>query len=124
MEVDNESIEDINELPPTIPFLIEPQITKPLTSDEEQTCMSWPLELQKMTCSSSEDQLWPSDAEEKTMDVLADSELMETVSEPMPKKRKLFLSALGRMVLNVGRKFCCCSGGGHRKRQATDTSSE
>lgn len=105
MEVDNESIENINELPLTIPFVMGPQITEPLTSDEEQTCVSWPSESQQMTCSSNEKQLLPSDAEEETMDVLAGSDLMETVSEPMPKKRKSFLLALGRMLLNVGKIF-------------------
>jgi len=86
MEVaDNESIENINEMPLKIPPTMEPQKTELLTFDEEQTCVSWPSELLKMTCSLSEKQLWPSDAEEKTMDVLAGSDLVETVSEPMPK---------------------------------------
>lgn len=129
--VDNdESIENVYDLSPTTPFLVEPQLTTgPLTSDDQQTCVSdlkksWPLELQKM-CPSSEEHLWPSDAVEEMIDVMsAGSDSIEAVSEPMPKKRKSFLFALVRMLLNVGKKCCCCSGGGRRERRATNSSSE
>jgi len=125
--VDNdESIENLIKISPEIPFLVEPEITGQLTSDEDLTCVldlkkSWPSELQKIICTSSEEKLQPTNAEEET---ITGSDSMETVSQPKPKKRESFLLALGRILLNVGRKYCCCSGSGGRERRATNALSE
>jgi len=39
------------------------------------------------------------------------------VTEPTPKKRKSFLSALGRRILSVGRKLCFGGGGELKTRR-------
>jgi len=74
----------------------------------------WPLELQP-NHPLDERQLWSSTDEEETMVFTAGtnetgSDVEEVVIEPTPKKRKPFLSTLGRRILSVERKLCCCGG--------------
>lgn len=90
---------------------------KTWVSDQKQIC---PLELQS-NHPFDERQLWPSVGEEEMMVVTAGtnearSDIEEVVTEPTPKKRKSFLSALGRRILSMCRMLCCCGDGGRRTR--------
>jgi len=83
--------------------------------------MCMPLETQPNRPSADERRSWSSLDEEETMVVLAGTDeavgIEEVVcTEPTPKKRRSFLSALGRHILSASRELCCC-GGGRRVRR-------
>ncbi|CAI6368746.1 unnamed protein product [Macrosiphum euphorbiae] len=66
------------------------------------------------------DPMEPTDEVENSSSLWSDMEQV-ICTEPTPKKRRSFLSALGRRLLSAGRKLFCCGGGRRVRRRATDT---
>jgi len=96
--MNNESMVSLDESPPSTSYreVHSTAAEPPLTSDEEQ------------------ETLVASTAMDEAADT--DSVVVDPVPEP-PRKRRSWLSALGRAVLDLGRKMCCCSGGRRRRRR-------
>ncbi|CAI6369065.1 unnamed protein product [Macrosiphum euphorbiae] len=66
------------------------------------------------------DPMEPTDEVENSSSLWSDMKQV-ICTEPTLKKRRSFLSALGRRLLSAGRKLCFCGGGRRVRRRATDT---
>uniref|UniRef100_A0A2S2NXJ2 Uncharacterized protein n=1 Tax=Schizaphis graminum TaxID=13262 RepID=A0A2S2NXJ2_SCHGA len=101
------SLESLDEPPSPTSYRVEHLTAEPLTSDEEEVTLATSISMDETTVNDS------------VVDPVSET------PEPVPKKRRSWLSALGRAVLSFGRKMCCCGGGRRRRRGlATDASSE
>jgi hypothetical protein len=98
----DESMESLDEPPPSTSYrVVHSTATEPPTSDEEQETLVVSIAMDEAT-----------DTDSVVVDPVPEP------PEPARKKRKSWLSAMGRAVLDFGRKMCCC--GRRRRRRSSE----